>query len=461
MTEGALRLGVDNASMELRGTARLQGMPAAITWRENFGDDAPFARRLDVTTTLTPEAQAALGFDMAPYVQGTLALDGEYTDPGGDGTPRTTLHVDATEARLEISELHWAKPVAVPGTIQVLASVPPEGPVEITRVEVETERLYGLGRAVFARDAGGIREITIERMRHGATDISGTIAIEDVVTRISIEGASLDARPYIEDLMGDDALHSGQLLLDLDVERVITADDRHLANLRARFETDSEGRHIGFMEGTLASGAPMSFSLEPQGRKRLITVRSRDAGAVARTFNIYDNAVGGDLVMEAVLHDDLPGAPVTGTVKIDDYRVINAPTLARLLTVATLTGILSELRGKGIRFSRFEMPFTLEENILTIRDAQTSGFSVGVNAEGTVDLESDRVDISGTIVPAYTFNTLIDVIPVLGELLTGGEGEGLFAADYRVGGTTAEPVISVNPLSVLAPTFLRKLFSSD
>ena len=182
---------------------------------------------------------------------------------------------------------------------------------------------------------------------------------------------------------------------------------------------------------------------------------------MARTFKIYDNAIGGDLVMEAVLHDDQPGAPVTGTVKIDDYRVVNAPTLARLLTVATLTGILSELRGKGIRFSRFEMPFTLEENVLTIRDAQTSGFSVGVNAEGTVDLETDRVDVSGTIVPAYTFNTLLDVIPVLGELLTGGEGEGLFAATYQVGGTTDEPDILVNPLSVLAPGFLRRLFSSE
>ena len=461
MTEGVLRLGVDNASLDLRGTARLQDMPATIAWRENFDDGAPFARQFDVTTTLTPEAQAALGFDIAPYVQGTLALEGGYSDPGGGVWPRTTLHVDATEAQLAIPELHWAKPAGAPGTIQVLASIPPEGPVELTRVEVETETLYGLGRAVLAGDAGGIREITIERMRHGATDISGTIVIEDVVTRIAIEGASLDARPYIEDLMGDDALHSGQLLLDLDVDRVMTAGDRELTNLRARFETDSEDRHIGFMEGTLATGAPMSFSLEPQARKRLITVRSRDAGAVARTFKIYDNAVGGDLVMEAVLHDDQPGAPVTGTVKIDDYRVINAPTLARLLTVATLTGILSELRGKGIRFSRFEMPFTLEKNVLTIRDAQTSGFSVGVNAEGTVDLESDRVDISGTVVPAYTFNTLIDVIPVLGELLTGGEGEGLFAADYRVGGTTAEPDISVNPLSVLAPGFLRKLFSSE
>ena len=461
MTEGSLHLGVDNASLDLRGTARLQGMPATIAWRENFDDGAPLARRFDVTTTLTPEAQAALGFDMAPYVQGTLALKGEYFDPGGGVSPHTALHVDATEAQLAIPELHWAKPAGAPGTIQVLASIPPEGPVELTRVEVETETLYGLGRAVLARDTGGIREIAIERMRHGATDISGTIVIEDVVTRIAIEGASLDARPYIEDLMGDDALHSGQLLLDLDVERVITADDRHLTNLRARFETDGEGRHVGFMEGTLATGAPMSFSLEPQGSKRLITVRSRDAGAVARTFKIYDNAVGGDLVMEAVLHDDQPGAPVTGTVKIDDYRVVNAPTLARLLTVATLTGILTELRGKGIRFSRFEMPFALEENVLTIRNAQTSGFSVGVNAEGTVDLESDRVNISGTIVPAYTFNTLIDVIPVLGELLTGGEGEGLFAATYQVGGTTDEPDISVNPLSVLAPGFLRRLFSSE
>ena len=307
MTEGVLRLGVDNASLDLRGTARLQDMPATIAWRENFDDGAPFARRFDVTTTLAPEAQTALGFDMAPYVQGTLALEGGYSDPGGGVWPRTTLHVDATEAQLEIPELHWAKPAGAPGTIQVLASVPPEGPVELTRVEVETETLYGLGRAVLAGDAGGIREIEIERMRHGATDISGTIVIEDVVTRIAIEGASLDARPYIEDLMGDDALHSGQLLLDLDVDRVMTAGDRELTNLRARFETDSEGRHIGFMEGTLATGAPMSFSLEPQGSKRLITVRSRDAGAVARTFRIYDNAVGGDLVMEAVLHDDQAG----------------------------------------------------------------------------------------------------------------------------------------------------------
>ena len=461
MTEGALRLGVDSASMDLRGTARLQGMPATIAWREHFGDDAPFARRFDVTTTVTPEGQAALGFDMAPYVQGTLGLVGGYTDPGGDKPPRATLAFDATEAQLEISELHWAKPAGAPGAVRVVASLPSEDTVVLTKVELETETLYALGRATLAGGLEGIREITIETLRHGETDIAGRIESDAGATRVSVRGTSLDARPYFSRLTAEGAPEFGELVLDLAVERIVTTDDQQLTDFRARFETGPEGRYAGLMEGTLATGARMFFSLEPQEDKRLITVRSRDAGAVARTFGIYDNAVGGELLMKAVVHDDQPGAPVTGTVRIEDYRVINAPTLARLLSIATLTGIVGELRGKGIRFSRFEMPFSLEEHVLTIRDARTSGFTVGVNAEGTVDLESDRVDISGTIVPAYTFNTLIDVIPVLGELLTGGEGEGLFAATYRVGGTTVEPDISVNPLSVLAPNFLRKLFSSE
>ncbi len=461
MTEGALRLGVDNASMDLRGTARLQGMPATIAWRENFGESAPFARRFDVTTTVTPEAQAALGFDMAPYVQGTLGLVGGYTDPGDGAAPRATLAFDATEAELEIPELHWSKPAGAPGAVRVVASIPSEDRVVLTKVELETETLYALGRATLKEGLEGVREITIETLRHGETDIAGRVVSDGDATRVSVRGASLDARPYFSRLTEEGAPEFGELVLDLAVERIVTTDDQQLTDFRARFETGTEGRHVGVMEGTLATGARMSFSLEPLEDKRRITVRSRDAGAVARTFGIYGNAVGGELFMRAVVHDDLPGAPVRGTIRIEDYRVINAPTLARLLTIATLTGILGELQGKGILFSRFEMPFTLQENILTIRDARTSGFTVGVNAEGTVDLETDRVDMSGTIVPAYTFNTLIDAIPVLGELLTGGEGEGLFAATYEVGGTTAEPDIKVNPLSVLAPNFLRKLFSTE
>ena len=459
LTEGALRLGVDNAGLEVRGPARLQGMPATILWQERFGADAPFARRYEVSTTVTPEGLAALGLDLAPYVRGSLAFDGDFIDPGGGGTPRAAIRLNARDAELAIPDLYWSKSAGEPATVHVAAAVPLDGPVELTEVEIETETLSALGRATLAPGGAAAREIEIERLRYGATDIAGRIESEGDATRVSVRGRSLDARPYIRRLMEEDSEESGPFALVLDVERVLTVDEHQLTNVQARFESESEGRHAGFMDATLATGESFRLTLEARAGKRLVTVRSGDAGEVARTFDIYDNAIGGDLLMEAVLHDDEPGEPIEGTVWIEDYNVINAPTLARLLSIAALTGIVDALRGEGISFSKFELPFSLENDVLSVKDARTSGFAIGVNAEGTVNLDTDEVDMRGTVVPAYSLNTLIEFVPILGSLLTGGEGEGIFAATYQVSGTTEDPDVSVNPLSALAPGFLRDLFS--
>ena len=40
----------------------------------------------------------------------------------------------------------------------------------------------------------------------------------------------------------------------------------------------------------------------------------------------------------------------------------------------------------------------------------------------------------------------------------GGEGQGLFSANFRIAGPLADPQISVNPLSAFAPGALRRLF---
>jgi hypothetical protein len=62
-------------------------------------------------------------------------------------------------------------------------------------------------------------------------------------------------------------------------------------------------------------------------------------------------------------------------------------------------------------------------------------------------------------VPLYTLNRAIANIPLLGRLLRGAEGEGAFAATYAVRGARESPEIRVNPLSMLAPGFLRDLFA--
>jgi hypothetical protein len=62
-------------------------------------------------------------------------------------------------------------------------------------------------------------------------------------------------------------------------------------------------------------------------------------------------------------------------------------------------------------------------------------------------------------VPAYSVNRVLRAIPLLGDVLTGGEG--LFAANYRATGSLDQPDFGVNPLTALAPGLLRKLFSGN
>ena len=88
-----------------------------------------------------------------------------------------------------------------------------------------------------------------------------------------------------------------------------------------------------------------------------------------------------------------------------------------------------------------------------------SGSQVGLTAGGQVDLRRKQFDLRGTIVPIYGLNWAISKIPLVGPFLSGREGEGAFAVTYSVTGPLDQPQITVNPLAMLAPGFLRDLFS--
>jgi hypothetical protein len=142
---------------------------------------------------------------------------------------------------------------------------------------------------------------------------------------------------------------------------------------------------------------------------------------------------------------------------ISDFVLTKAPLLARILTGASLTGIVDTLSGKGIRFAKLDVPLEITDGVATVKNARTVGSELGFTAEGVIDTKQGSIALSGTIVPAYTLNSLLGNIPLLGDLLTGKSGSGIFAATYRVEGPLKDPKVTVNPLAALAPGFLRNL----
>jgi hypothetical protein len=49
-------------------------------------------------------------------------------------------------------------------------------------------------------------------------------------------------------------------------------------------------------------------------------------------------------------------------------------------------------------------------------------------------------------------------VPVIGDLLVGEKGSGLLAANFTVSGSLDKPKFQVNPISLLTPGALRRLF---
>jgi uncharacterized protein YhdP len=140
---------------------------------------------------------------------------------------------------------------------------------------------------------------------------------------------------------------------------------------------------------------------------------------------------------------------------------VEAPVLARILTLASFTGIVNVLSGEGITFEKITGDFTAERGKLSTELMRAYGPAIGLTAEGYIDLDQDKADLEGTVVPAYSVNRVLGAIPLLGGILTGGEGEGLFAVTYGISGSLEALDVSVNPLSVLAPGFLRNLFDIE
>ena len=78
--------------------------------------------------------------------------------------------------------------------------------------------------------------------------------------------------------------------------------------------------------------------------------------------------------------------------------------------------------------------------------------------KGNINLNDDKINLEGVVVPAYAINSLINKIPIVGQIITGIEGEGFIGVNYNAKGTIDKPTYNINPLSILTPGIIRNFF---
>lgn len=481
LSDGDLSLVVDKAGMQVSGTAALADVPATVQWEERFVDSPKdFRSRYEATAVIDAAGRARLDLDLVPlsepFLSGPVAASVILTElPDGQRTLGATL--DLEPAAMELPGFGWTKAPGAPGTASISALMGEGGSVrDIPRFSVEAPDLRLRGSIGFALD-GPLDRMTLDGGRIGATVLAGTaLARADGGFDVDVSGPLLDAEPFFggeddpaeapaappegaEDDTGPDL---PPLSLRGRFDTVRFGEDAALQDVVAHVMRDADAWTYADVSGLAEGTAPVAFQfapVTPNALERRFTLTSADAGTVLRALGLLGTVRGGVLEVRG----SIDAADITeGQAEIRDFRLVEAPLLARVLSVAALTGILEGLTGDGLAFTAATAPFTYDGALLRLRDARVHGPSLGLTAQGTVSLDgADTVDLEGTVVPAYALNSLLGNLPVVGDLITGGEkGGGLFAATYAVKGPLEAPAVTVNPLSVLAPGFLRKLFDA-
>jgi hypothetical protein len=103
------------------------------------------------------------------------------------------------------------------------------------------------------------------------------------------------------------------------------------------------------------------------------------------------------------------------------------------------------------------VPFSIGHGQFVMNDAYIKGPLVGASMRGKVDFRAQRLDVGGTYVPLSGINSVLAPIPLIGPLLTGPRGEGIFGITFAIQGRLSSPDIVVNPFALVTPGFLREL----
>ena len=103
-------------------------------------------------------------------------------------------------------------------------------------------------------------------------------------------------------------------------------------------------------------------------------------------------------------------------------------------------------------------PFTPKNTVISVLEARARGRAIGATADGYIDRPKSQIALKGSLVPAYGLNSVLGNIPLLGDVLVSKKGEGVFGVTYSATGNAEQPKIDVNPLSVLTPGILRRIF---
>jgi len=459
ISQGDLALVLDKQSFALQGTAALNKVPLHVFWQEAFSENTgkPL-RQADVSGDVTGDQWAQLGVKMLAKTQGPIAIKLQMIQKDKKSTSFTGT-LDMKQAALQIDDLNWKKPAGAPGLVSFEAEMPAGKDATLKSLAAEGPELKIKGKGVLASDSFRPLSLTLDPFIAGRsnavlhfTQASGPQG----KFSLSIEGKSFDVS----------GLQNGNYSARVDpqpreyhvkLDKLFTSEEGFISQVQGSAVRDVEGWSAIDLNG-LADGGPklhITLTPAPDGHREF-SLTCDDFGKALKGMGLTDTVKNGKLEINGASTVEHPSR-IEGVVEIGSFQVKDLPVLVVLMNATSPFGLFDLLSGT-IDFDRLKGKFVWQKDTLGLDDVRMPGNAVGMTLGGKIDMDTGAADLHGTMAPFNVVNRVLGAIPLVGDMLTGGEGGGVVGVNYAITGTLDKPDVSVNPASLLTPGFLRDLF---
>ncbi len=486
LENATLNVVVDADGLRATGQGRIFGAPANL----DISKPGNKPGQASITLVMDDALRAKQGLNVLPGVTGPIGTH-LTTELGVSGPVKAQVELDLTHAAIE-GLMGISKPAGKPGKASFSLTVNDDHSTSLDQVAIDAAPLLARGTVqIGGADPSQVSAKFSQARVSPGDDMKVDLSKTGDTLKMVVRATTLDGRPFLKNLTfahpeqtaGPDAsprkdnkdnkeaskdskdqskdTNDPSAGTDLDIDLKSTTltgfNKETMSNVDLHFVKNGStlkqfalsGR---FSRGTITGNLNNAGTPSPQ-----LDLSTEDAGALLSFIDLYRHMEGGQLAVGMRLGNDA----MAGTLAIKDFVLRDEPALRRLVAEGTPQNT-SDLRQQfdpaAVPFTRLQVNFQRAGTRLDLHDGTIYGTQIGLTVDGWLDFARDRVSLDGTFVPAYAVNNLFSQIPVFGLFLGGGSHEGLFAVNYEITGAATKPTLNINPLSAIAPGFLRKIF---
>ena len=477
---GAVNFDVSDSAISASGDIRVNGVPVSVAWQRIF--DAPPEKQptLRLAAILNEKGREELGLNINHIVKGDLPI-ALAVAMQRDGPPKLFMEGNLTNTDIFLTAIGWRKPPGQKASVTFDLGQRQDGYLVLDNFAMTGDGLNIVGR-MLVNDKHRIAGFNFPEFSTNALtrlSMSGELTPQNVL-KVQAKGESYDGRPFFRSLLNagkiaetEPAPLKDEPGLDLNAEIDTVAGYYDTSVKSVIVDAKRRGGKLTYLEvaGRLNGEAPVAVHVDQRGRDaRMLVSDATDAGSAFRLVGFYPAMRGGTMNLRVNL-DGSGGADKTGVLDVRSFIVTGDQIVGKVISQAEREGArrkpdsrnTAQHAGSGepLQFDRMVVPFSVGANQFQLHDAAINGPLLGATLRGRIDFAHETIALSGTYVPLYGFNAVLGVVPLLGDLLKGRENEGIFGITYAVQGRTSNPDVIVNPVSMLAPGFLRQIFEFE